>query len=95
MKYLYCILLCVAIAAIFYGCTSNPVFSLLPEKASSSGSDTGTTTTTTSYYIGNINSHVFHKPTCSYLPAPANQITFSARADAIAAGYTPCGHCKP
>lgn len=46
-------------------------------------------------YIGNVNTYVFHKTTCSYLPAPANQTTFAMRQDAITAGYTPCGHCNP
>lgn len=46
-------------------------------------------------YIGNKSSKKFHLPTCSYLPDAANQITFDSRDDAIAAGYSPCGHCHP
>jgi len=46
-------------------------------------------------YIGNINSKVFHLPTCSSLPAERNQIIFSSREEAIEAGYRPCGRCKP
>ena len=46
-------------------------------------------------YIGNKNSKKFHKPTCSYLPDKANQVTFDTREEAVAAGYSPCGHCSP
>lgn len=45
------------------------------------------------YYIGNVNSGKFHLPTCSGLPDPKNQISFSSYSDAIAAGYTPCANC--
>lgn len=46
-------------------------------------------------YIGNKNSKVFHRPDCSYLPAGKNRVTFSTRSEAVDAGYTPCGSCKP
>jgi beta-lactamase superfamily II metal-dependent hydrolase len=46
-------------------------------------------------YIGNINSKVFHLPTCSSLPAERNRIFFSSKEEAIEAGYRPCGRCKP
>lgn len=46
-------------------------------------------------YIGNLRSHVFHLPTCANLPAEQNQILFSDAWAALAAGYTPCGSCKP
>lgn len=46
-------------------------------------------------YIGNANSHVFHLDTCSGLPAEKNRVEFASRAEAAAAGYTPCGRCKP
>lgn len=46
-------------------------------------------------YIGNKNSKKFHRPTCSYLPNQENQVTFSSRSEAIAAGYDPCGRCNP
>ncbi len=49
----------------------------------------------TSYYIGNINTKKFHKPTCSYLPDKSNQIIIETRSEAIADGYSPCGHCNP
>lgn len=47
------------------------------------------------YYIGNINTHVFHKPSCSYLPNPENRTRFDTRQEAIEADYSPCGHCNP
>lgn len=46
-------------------------------------------------YIGNRNSQVFHRPSCTGLPAEQNRIYFENRADAVAEGYTPCGKCKP
>ena len=46
-------------------------------------------------YIGNLSSHVFHRPDCSGLPAEENQVAFSSREEAAAAGYTPCGRCEP
>ena len=46
-------------------------------------------------YIGNKNSQVFHRPDCTGLPAAQNQVVFDSRAEAVAAGYTPCGRCKP
>lgn len=45
--------------------------------------------------IGNLNSHVFHRQNCSGLPAEKNRIVFDSRSEAEAAGYTPCGRCKP
>lgn len=60
-----------------------------------SKTDTPTEATTESYYIGNTSTKVFHRPSCSYLPDPANRIQFNVRQDAINAGYTPCGHCNP
>jgi competence protein ComEC len=59
------------------------------------GCESSSPTGYTGTYIGNVNTHEFHKTTCSYLPAPANQTTFNTRQDAINAGYNPCGHCKP
>lgn len=45
------------------------------------------------HYIGNVNSKVFHLPSCSGLPAEKNQITLNDYDAAIAAGYTPCSRC--
>lgn len=46
-------------------------------------------------YIGNQNSRVFHRPDCSGLPEEQNQVSFGSRKEAVSAGYTPCGRCKP
>lgn len=46
-----------------------------------------------SHYIGNINSKVFHLPSCSGLPAEKNQITLESYDAAISDGYTPCSRC--
>ncbi len=46
-------------------------------------------------YIGNMNSHKFHLPTCRTLPKEKNRTYFATRQDAIDAGYTPCGNCNP
>ena len=46
-------------------------------------------------YIGNINSHVFHRETCGSLPAEENRVYFDTREEAVAEGYTPCGRCNP
>lgn len=49
----------------------------------------------TGAYIGNGETKKFHYFYCSYLPDAENQIPFDSRDEAIAAGYTPCGHCHP
>ena len=46
-------------------------------------------------YIGNKNSKKLHKPDCRTLPAEKNRALFTSRADAISAGYSPCGNCRP
>lgn len=46
-------------------------------------------------YIGNKNSHKFHRSSCSYLPDSGNQVIFESRSGAISAGYSPCGRCHP
>jgi competence protein ComEC len=45
--------------------------------------------------IGNRNSHIFHLPTCSTLPAEKNRVYFNSRDDAIAQGFRPCKRCNP
>jgi competence protein ComEC len=47
------------------------------------------------YYIGNVNSHKFHRPDCSGLPDEKNRVTLDTRETAIEEGYEPCGICKP
>lgn len=53
------------------------------------------TPSTETAYIGNAETKVFHRSSCSYLPAKENQVAFSTRSAAVGQGYTPCGHCNP
>ncbi|MGN0256257.1 MAG: DNA/RNA non-specific endonuclease [Chordicoccus sp.] len=48
-------------------------------------------------YIGNANTHVFHRPDCSSVArmSDKNKVTFSSREEAINAGYDPCEICNP
>ncbi|MGM9601000.1 MAG: MBL fold metallo-hydrolase [Faecousia sp.] len=46
-------------------------------------------------YIGNKNSKKFHLPTCANLPAEKNRVFFDTRQEAVDAGFSPCGNCKP
>ncbi len=46
-------------------------------------------------YIGNLNSQVFHRESCTGLPAEHNRVYFDSRDAAVAAGYSPCGRCDP
>ncbi len=45
--------------------------------------------------IGNINSRIFHRPSCDSLPAEHNRILFDSREEAVQYGYTPCKRCAP
>ena len=48
-------------------------------------------------YIGNSNSHIFHKSTCGSVGTmkKESKIIFEGRDAAINGGYTPCKRCKP
>jgi len=46
-------------------------------------------------FIGNRNSHVFHRTSCSSLPAPQNRVSLSSRQDAIDRGFRACQRCRP
>jgi len=46
-----------------------------------------------SIFIGNINSHKFHRPGCSGLPSEKNSIILESWEIAINEGYEPCGKC--
>ncbi|HOC94201.1 MAG TPA: MBL fold metallo-hydrolase [bacterium] len=46
-------------------------------------------------YIGNVNSKIFHRPSCGSLPAEKNRIYFKSRNEAISQGYRPCKKCNP
>lgn len=56
---------------------------------------TGDTGSQAVSYIGNVNSKIFHLPTCSSLPMEKNRVYFAARPAAVNAGYRPCGNCHP
>lgn len=56
---------------------------------------TGSKGGTAPYYIGNTSSRKFHRPDCSGLPKKDRQTRFDTRPEAVAAGYAPCGVCKP
>lgn len=51
----------------------------------------------TAAYIGNSNSHIFHKPSCSSANTikGENRVSFKSREDAVKSGYTPCKRCNP
>jgi len=62
------------------------------------GSSTGAITQSTQragLYHGNTSSKVFHKSDCKAYNCNNCIEIFSTREDAIAAGYRPCGMCKP
>lgn len=48
-------------------------------------------------YVGSIKSDKYHYPSCRYAKQIewANEIWFKSKAEAEAAGYVPCGACKP
>ena len=46
-------------------------------------------------YIGNRNTHKFHRTSCSSLPSEKNRVYFSSRSDAVSSGYAACKRCKP
>ena len=48
-------------------------------------------------YVGNLNTHIFHKSTCGSVGTmkEENKIIFEGRDAAISGGYTPCKRCKP
>ena len=47
------------------------------------------------HYIGNVNSRIFHRPSCSGLPAQQNRIILDTRETAVSEGFEPCGRCRP
>ena len=47
------------------------------------------------YYIGNTNSRIFHRPSCSGLPSEQNRIILDSLEMAFTEGYTSCGRCNP
>lgn len=79
--------------------TENSKLSEMPDtvsaeevKPAESGDDVKTTA-----YIGNSNSRIFHKPSCSSANTmkEENKVSFKSREDAVKSGYAPCKRCKP
>lgn len=56
-----------------------------------------TKTATGGQFVGSLESDKYHYPTCRWAKKilPENAIWFSSSEDARAAGYVPCGVCKP
>lgn len=46
-------------------------------------------------YHGNVQSRVFHRPGCQYYDCKNCTAVFQSREAAVAAGFKPCGKCKP
>lgn len=69
------------------------------ETASGSTSSQGDNASvqTSGVYVGSIDSDKFHYPSCRFAEKilPENEIWFDTREEAYAAGYVPCGVCKP
>lgn len=46
-------------------------------------------------YHGNQSSHVFHQSSCKHFNCKNCVVEFNSREEAVAAGYRPCGMCRP
>lgn len=69
-----------------------------PEQNSSVSKEQNSSSESTKVeYIGNLNTHIFHKSTCSSVGTmkEENKIIFEGRDAAINNGYTPCKRCNP
>ncbi|MGI6648871.1 MAG: MBL fold metallo-hydrolase [Bacillota bacterium] len=49
----------------------------------------------TEQFIGNKNSRVFHRSTCSNLPSAKNRVLYNTREEAVEGGFRPCPSCRP
>lgn len=68
-----------------------------PAASSTAATASKTNTQNASKYVGSVNSDKYHKPFCRWAEKilPANEVWFSSKAEAEAAGYQPCKVCKP
>lgn len=68
-----------------------------PQSAGSSGSvaASGGASSSQYAYIGNKNSHKFHRISCSTLPNESNRIYYATRNEAVNDGMVPCKRCNP
>ncbi len=70
-------------------------FIITPEKNSNADTNPTIPPAENTVYIGNKNSKVLHKNSCSSLPKEENRVYFESRSQADLAGYSPCSRCKP
>ena len=64
-----------------------------PDTPASKPTDDPGETQAPQLHIGNVNSKIFHLPTCTSLPSEKNRIEFESHDEAIASGYRPCSRC--
>jgi micrococcal nuclease len=69
----------------------------IPQPELSPVPDTTTTTAKSGQFVGSVRSDKYHYPSCKWgkTIASHNEIWFSSSEEARAAGYVPCGVCKP
>ncbi len=69
----------------------------IPQPEPSPVPDTTPTTAKSGQFVGSLESDKYHYPSCRWAKKilPQNEIWFSSSQEARAAGYVPCGVCKP
>jgi len=69
----------------------------IPQPEPSPAPEISTTTAKSGQFVGSLESDKYHYPSCRWAKKilPQNEIWFSSSQDARAAGYVPCGVCKP
>ncbi len=66
-----------------------------PAAEGSPRKDSRTVTSSPAVYHGNVRSRVFHSPACPHYDCPDCTRRFGSRDEALAAGFRPCGRCRP
>ncbi len=76
---------------------SSPDMSPSPEQQSTLPPGTDSAGNFEGQYVASSKSDKFHYPSCSSASriSEDNRLWFDTRDDAVAAGYSPCGRCKP
>jgi micrococcal nuclease len=64
-------------------------------KSSSNAPNPGKAENAQIVYHGNIKSRVFHQPSCEHYNCKNCTVVFGSKVEAEAAGYRPCGKCRP
>jgi len=69
----------------------------IPQPEPSPAPEISTTTAKSGQFVGSLESDKYHYPSCRWAKKilPQNEIWFASSQDARAAGYVPCGVCKP